>query len=286
MAGGQGGKKSIAVAGTTETGNIDDLEGIANLLDEFENEFEYRPHFHVDAAHGGGFVFHDLYSPKKNGLLKGINRADSITVDPHKMLYTHYNAGCILFKNKQDHYLLKQTADYLFKNDGSCNLGQFRVEGSMGLEGAIQTWASLFCLGKKGYQTILQHVLDLTEYLEGKIKATTCFEVLHKREMNILCFRYYNPEFSEEVNNEINKEAQKRMYDTGKAYISNENQLHTIAGEKKKIEVFRAIPMHPWTKREDIDFAFEEVNNAICSTLSDREKYFQRSIASIKNGGA
>ena len=103
----------LGIAGTTETGNIDDLEGIADIIDKFEKDIGYRPHFHVDAAHGGGFVFHEEYSPSKNGKFKGIERADSVTIDPHKMLYTHYPAGMILFKDRQDHALLKQRADYL-----------------------------------------------------------------------------------------------------------------------------------------------------------------------------
>ena len=248
-----------------------DLEGISKLIDDFEKEHGYRPHLHVDAAHGGGFVLHDKFNPKKGGLLKGIERADSITIDPHKMLYTHYSAGCILFKNKKDHKLLKQDADYLFKNDEKNNLGQYRVEGSMGIEGSLQTHASLFFLGKKGYQVIQEHTLRNTEYLAKKIKAEKNFEICNEPEMNILCFRYCNPNLSVEVNDEINKKAQKILYDRGNVYIANDKLLHRKDGtdEGRKIEVFRSVIMHPYTTRRDIDVAVKEVKRCVSEVINE-----------------
>jgi len=266
----------VATAGTTETGSIDDLEGIADLVDQFQAAFHYRPHFHVDAAHGGGFVFHEDYNPKKGGRFKGIERADSITIDPHKMLYTHYSAGCILFKDRRDHHLLKQTADYLFKNDGSNDLGQFRVEGSMGLEGSIQTWTSLYAIGKRGYQVIQEHVLSLTRYLEQQVQKEEYLENLHIPEMNLLCFRYHNPLLSKEINDEINRKAQAQMFHQGRAYISNDRLLHEENGEKRKVEVFRSVVMHPYTTKEDIDLALSEVKQGIRFALQELGQESQR----------
>jgi glutamate/tyrosine decarboxylase-like PLP-dependent enzyme len=266
------GKKVIAVvatAGTTETGNIDDLDGIANLIDEFEEEFKYRPHYHVDAAHGGGFALHSKYNPKKGGKLKGIEKADSITVDPHKMLYTHYSAGCVIFKNKEDHKLLKQHASYLFKPGEKNNLGQYRVEGSMGLEGTLQTWASLFAIGKRGYEIIQENTLKMTEHIVEKVKSEKNFELLNDPEMNIVAFRYNNPNLSPEDNDKINKKAQRIMYNRRIAYISNDKLLHkkNENDEGREIQVFRAIPMHPYTTKRDVDIAFEEVKIGVDRAL-------------------
>jgi glutamate/tyrosine decarboxylase-like PLP-dependent enzyme len=276
----QEGQKVIAVvatAGLTETGNIDDLEGIGKLIDQFEKEFGYKPHFHVDAAHGGGFIMHEKFNPKKGGLFKGIEKADSITIDPHKMLYTHYSAGAILFKDSKDHSLLKQSASYLFKSGEDHNLGQYRVEGSMGLEGALQTWMSLFTIGKKGYQAIQENALQMTQYLASKVSKEDGFELLHQPEMNLLCFRYNNSALTPEQNDAINKKAQQIMYDRGIAYISNETQLHRSNehDEGKKIESFRAVVMHPYTGKKEIDVAVEEVKKGVAQALKGYMKQTQ-----------
>ncbi|RJQ15566.1 aspartate aminotransferase family protein [Candidatus Woesearchaeota archaeon] len=260
----------VATAGLTETGNIDDLYGIKKLIDKFEREFGYRPHFHVDAAHGGGFIFHPDFNIR-DGKFKGIQHADSITIDPHKMLYVHYTAGAILFKDRKDHALLKQNADYLFKNNGCNDLGQFRVEGSMGLEGALQTWASLYALGKEGYQVIQDHVLQMTAYMKQQIKGNPNFQLLHYPEMNLLAFRYYNPRFSEPLNDEINSKAQKVMYDRGNAYISNDGLLHRKdeSDPGRKMQVFRAVVIHPYTTEKEIDLALNEVTMSVEKVLDE-----------------
>jgi|GEM_PF-3360870 len=258
----------FATAGTTELGEIDDLQGIGKLIDEFEQEFKYRPHFHVDAAHGGGFVMHKDYSPKKGGKFAGIEKADSITIDPHKMLYTHYSAGSVLFKDKKDHILLKQEAGYLFKNDGKPDFGQYRVEGSMGLEAALQTWTTLYGLGRKGLEAIQQHSLEMTQYLKQQLMKEANIELMNDPKMNLLCFRYNNPACSEDFNNEVNRDAQKTMYERGLAYISNERQLHRkTEDDDRHVDSFRAVMMHPWTEKKDIDQAIYEVKHGI------REKF-------------
>jgi glutamate/tyrosine decarboxylase-like PLP-dependent enzyme len=78
----------IATAGTTNAGIVDDLEGIAHVCDG-ENIW-----FHVDAAYGGGA----LAAQSTRHLFRGIERADSITIDPHKWLFAPYDCGAIMYK--------------------------------------------------------------------------------------------------------------------------------------------------------------------------------------------
>jgi len=270
----------FATAGTTETGTIDDLKSIGNLIDKFEEKFNYRPHFHVDAAYGGGFVFHNKYNPKEEqGLFKGIEKADSITIDPHKMLYTHYNAGMILFKNKIDHALLKQDASYIFKNNDKIDLGQFRIEGSLALEGVLQTYASLKTIKPEGYGVILENTLLLTNYLNKIVREDKNFEVLNEPELNTLCFRYVNKDVEKndpELINIINKRAHDKMYNNGLAYISND-KLIIRDGEfgEEKADVFRAVIMHPYTTKKDVEFAFNEVKKAVAQVLIEYKDNFE-----------
>src|SRR5690606_10031509 len=76
----------VGIAGTTETGNIDPLEALADVAREF------NAHFHVDAAWGGP----TLFSRQHAGLLRGIELADSVTFDAHKQLYVPMGAGLVL----------------------------------------------------------------------------------------------------------------------------------------------------------------------------------------------
>ena len=85
----------VGLAGETETGMVEDLDVLADIAER------HRVFLHVDAAYGGPFVL-----SREKGRFEGIERADSITVDPHKMLYTPYPAGAVLFQEKKDHDLL------------------------------------------------------------------------------------------------------------------------------------------------------------------------------------
>ena len=78
----------VGIAGTTECGSFDNLEGMAELAEEFS------VYFHVDAAWGGAVLF----SEKHRNCLQGIKQADSITIDGHKQLYLPMGIGLLLFK--------------------------------------------------------------------------------------------------------------------------------------------------------------------------------------------
>lgn len=258
----------FATAGTTETGNIDDLEEISKVIKEFEKEFKYKPHFHVDGAHGGGYLYHPKFNPKEKGKLKGIENADSITVDPHKMLYTQYAAGTIIFKEGKDHCLLEHDASYLFKGDKTVNYGQSRVEGSMGLDGVLQTHTSMNTIGQRTYQVIQEHGLRLTNYLSNKLKNEG-FEIMNEPETNIVCFRTTYEGFDDEFTNYINKRAQQKLMERGNIYISNDGLTIDSPEGKKKVDVFRAVMMNPYTKREDVDLAVEELKTSISETVGE-----------------
>ncbi|MGB9081302.1 MAG: putative pyridoxal-dependent aspartate 1-decarboxylase, partial [Desulfuromonadaceae bacterium] len=109
----------IGIAGTTETGNVDPLEALADLAAEL------GCHFHVDAAWGGPTLFSDTY----RGLLRGIERADSVTIDAHKQLYVPMGAGMVLFKDPATLSSIEHHAAYIIRR-GSRDLGSRTLEGS------------------------------------------------------------------------------------------------------------------------------------------------------------
>src|SRR5262249_22454026 len=103
----------VGVAGTTETGNVDPLDALAELA------AEHGAHFHVDAAWGGPTLFSERY----RHLLKGIERADSVTIDAHKQLYVPVGAGMVVFKDVQALSSVEHHADYVIRR-GSRDIGK------------------------------------------------------------------------------------------------------------------------------------------------------------------
>ena len=102
----------VGVAGTTETGNIDPLDKMAAIASK------YQAHFHVDAAWGGA----TLLSNKHRTLLKGIELADSVTIDAHKQMYVPMGAGLVVFKNPASVAAIEHHAEYILRK-GSKDLG-------------------------------------------------------------------------------------------------------------------------------------------------------------------
>ncbi|WP_286049855.1 aminotransferase class V-fold PLP-dependent enzyme [Rheinheimera sp. KL1] len=121
----------VGVAGTTETGNVDPLNDLADLAAEL------GCHFHVDAAWGGATLLSDKY----RHLLKGIERADSVTIDAHKQMYVPMGAGMVVFKHPSSAHAIEHHAEYILRK-GSKDLGSQTLEGSRLV---WQCWCMLAC---------------------------------------------------------------------------------------------------------------------------------------------
>ncbi len=106
------------IAGTTETGNIDNLDAMAGVAREL------NAHYHVDAAWGGGALL------MENGreLFTGIDKADSVSLDAHKLLFSPNAMGICLFKNIDDSLKLYHTSNYIIRK-GSVDLGRCTLAG-------------------------------------------------------------------------------------------------------------------------------------------------------------
>jgi glutamate decarboxylase len=170
----------VGVAGTTETGNIDPLDALADLAGEL------GCHFHVDAAWGGPTLFSDSY----RGLLKGIERADSVTIDAHKQMYVPMGAGMVLFKDPAALASIEHHAAYILR-EGSRDLGSHTLEGSRpGM--AMLVHAGLSIIGRKGYGMLIDHGIERARRFARCIDDHADFELVTAPELNILTYRY-NP---------------------------------------------------------------------------------------------
>lgn len=241
----------IGIAGTTETGNVDPLESLADLAAEL------GCHFHVDAAWGGPTLFSDTY----RGLLRGIERADSVTIDAHKQLYVPMGAGMVLFKDPATLSSIEHHAAYIIRR-GSRDLGSRTLEGSRpGM--AMLVHAGLSIIGRKGYELLIDQGIERARRFARLIDAHPDFELVSEPELNILTYRYIPArvqkalaqapaERAARINGLLDKviEAmQKRQREAGKTFVSR-TRLAPGRYNGDTITVFRVVLANPLTTEE------------------------------------
>lgn len=225
----------IGIAGETETGMVEDLNKLADVAQK------YNAFFHVDAAYGGPYVL----SQAKNRFI-GINKADSITIDPHKMLYTPYSAGCVLFKNESDHLLISKVQNTRYLRNVVA-----RVEGSMGSGGVIATWATKELLGIKGISALLDHNLKLADFAYKRTDNSEILRPIFKPELNtILIGLNEKLHLSVEEQNAIMEKVESISEEIkpGKTiYISRNEKIDD--GK----DALRFLANHPYTTEENVE---------------------------------
>ena len=249
----------VGIAGTTETGHIDPLEDLADFA------AEVGCHFHVDAAWGGPTLFSETHSY----LLKGIERADSVTIDAHKQLYAPMGAGMVLFKDPHALSAIEHHANYILRH-GSKDLGSHTLEGSRpGM--AMLVHAGLSIIGRKGYELLIDLGIEKALKFADLIKAHPNFELITAPELNILTYRY-NPAWLQDkmaqldleqlpkINqllDQITQEVQKRQREAGKTFVSR-TRLRSSHYDGDQISVFRAVLANPLTTEEILAAVLEE----------------------------
>ncbi|HQI01839.1 MAG TPA: pyridoxal-dependent decarboxylase [Deltaproteobacteria bacterium] len=245
----------VGIAGTTETGNVDDLGELARVSREI------GAHFHVDAAWGGGALIMDC----GRGIMSGIEEADTVSLDAHKLLYAPNCMGVCLFKDVQDSRLLYHTSNYIIRQ-GSVDQGRFTIEGSRSFA-CLKPWASLKILGKNGYKLIFEHARDLQNTFTNLIKDDPLFELMNKPELFIINYRFVpeelklkldelmnspkeNSEKITDINkiiNIINIELHKTIREHDTSFVSR-TKLESTRYSPRKVVVLRAITVNPNTE--------------------------------------
>lgn len=237
----------IGIAGTTETGNVDPLEAMADMAAEL------GCHFHVDAAWGGPTLFSDRY----RHLLAGIERADSVTIDAHKQLYVPMGAGMVIFKDPTAVSAIEHHAAYILRH-GSKDLGSHTLEGSRPGK-ALLVHAGLSIIGRKGYELLIDLGIERARTFASLIQQHPDFELTSEPELNILTYRYCplairqmlataTPERRTLINgilDQICQLLQKYQRETGKTFVSRTRLRMATYGEE--ITVLRSVLANPLT---------------------------------------
>ena len=204
------GKKAIAIVGsggTTNTGAIDDLAAIAKVAHEF------GLWFHIDGAYG---VLAALAVPEK---FRGLELADSLSLDPHKWLYQPLDCGLLLYR---DSAIARKTFAYF--GDYTKSLQTDPVEAFSFFEEsqelsrrfrALKVWLSIRFHGLDAFRKSIQMDLDHAQLLGDLIKRDNRLELLAPVSLSALCWRWRDGD--DAFNSRLLKQVIKR----GRVYISN-----------------------------------------------------------------
>jgi aromatic-L-amino-acid decarboxylase len=170
----------IGSAGTTSTGSVDPLNDLADLA---QREGLW---FHVDGAYGAPARL----TPQGAELLAGIERADSLVLDPHKWLFQPYEIGAVLTPHAG---LLQQafTLDGAYLRDTRGGVVEFRERGPQLTRGsrALKLHLSLRTFGLDAFKAAIAHGIALAEHAEALLEADPRWEVVSPATLAVTCFR-------------------------------------------------------------------------------------------------
>ncbi len=227
----------VATSGSTATGAFDRLGDIAGLRDR------YRTWLHVDAAHGASV----LLSPSLRRLAAGIEHADSVAWDPHKMLWMPLSLGAILVRNSEWlRRAFSADAPYLFDAErSSLNLGELTIQCSKRAD-AVKLWLMLRSAGEEPFRAALEGVTAITRKLYDLVMESADFQAMHEPELNIFCFRYVGAgERSADDLDQLNGRLRQALMESGQAWITT-----TLL---KGSRVLRVSIMNPATGTAEIE---------------------------------
>lgn len=209
-----------ASAGATSNGVIDPLAELAQVAQR------YGLWLHVDAAYGGALAF----SPKHRAALRGLEQADSITVDPHKWMFVPFACGALLVRGGGQ--VLRDSFDvtpaYLSEARGGDDVPyDFFRYGQLGTRrfNALKVWMALKFLGARGYARIIESQIELTHYFAAQIERLENFQLVGQVETAVCCFRLEPHRaaqlFSETELDALQQRLQQRVEKSGEAWISS-----------------------------------------------------------------
>jgi aromatic-L-amino-acid/L-tryptophan decarboxylase len=249
----------VGSAGTAATGAIDSLSDLAAIARD------YDLWFHVDGAYGAPAAM----IAERKPMFAGMEMANSVSLDPHKWLYTPVDCGCLLFR---DAGVARQAfmteADYVkvleFANLESFAFWDYGIELSRRFR-ALKVWLTLKYYGATRLAAAISDDIELANYMAQSVRQDVEFELLAPVQLSICCFRYVpsrlrgklettSSDDRQQVESEINRLNEQIMYRIqrgGQAYLSNAMLRGKFA--------LRACIINFRTTRRDIDLTLETV---------------------------
>ncbi|MGN9844034.1 pyridoxal phosphate-dependent decarboxylase family protein [Nonomuraea sp. H19] len=227
-------------AGTVNSGAVDPLGEIADVA------AEHGLWFHVDGAYGAFGVLADGAAPHYAGL----ERADSLALDPHKWLGVPVGCGCALLRDPAAARAAFSLVPSYLIDDNAGDLGWFAEYGPEQTRPfrALKTWATMSHLGRSGITRLVNHTTGLARTLAAMVEDDPDFELLAPVTTSITAFRYAPG--SDALNHAIPGAVQAR----GNAFLTG-----TRLGGRAAL---RACFLHPDTTEQDLTILLEEIRLA------------------------
>jgi len=202
----------VATAGTTDFGSIDPLAEITSVA---RNANIW---VHVDAAYGGALLFSGRHRSK----VEGIDAADSITIDFHKLFWQPIPCSAFLVRDATSFGSIKLHSDYLnpevHEAEGIPNLVTTSLLTSRRFD-ALKLWISIQALGREKLAAMIETTMHLANHAARVIRATPDIELICEPLLSTVVFRYV-PENEPEANH-VNDEIRRRLFDDGHAVIGH-----------------------------------------------------------------
>jgi aromatic-L-amino-acid decarboxylase len=203
----------VGHAGTTNTGAVDDLDALADLAGR------ERLWFHIDAAYGGFFMLTD----HGRRVMAGLDRADSLVLDPHKGLFLPYGTGCLLVRDgealRRAH---SHTASYmpaLQQDPDLVDFCELSPELSRGFRG-LRVWLPLKMHGIEPFRRSLEEKLQLAQWAADNVRAIDGIEILAEPQLSVVAFRLVKPALDDASLNQLNSNLLRRINERKRVHLS------------------------------------------------------------------
>ena len=236
----------VATAGTTNSGAIDDIVAVASVCKK------HRLWLHVDGAYGAAAIFSD----KHRDLVRGIELADSLTIDPHKWLSMPFAAGVILTQHEE---LLESTfgthTPYMPKVAGSTMIDNFKISTQWSRRmNSLKVYLTLRVHGRKAYEELIDSQLALAASFAERVRNGSEYELAAPQVLPILNLRLRHPGAGEEELKKAHAAIVEQVTRSGERWIS----LTQVNGRS----VIRMMVISYLTTGEHLDRLFEALQAA------------------------
>jgi len=227
----------VANAGTTDTGAVDDLPALARVC-RAEGLW-----LHVDGAYGAAAAL----TERGRALLRGLELADSLALDPHKWLFQPYELGCLLLRRPQ---LLEQTLrlranyfDHIERRDQSVDFKDRGIQLTRSLK-ALKLWMSLTTFGVAAFRQAIDHGLDLAQHAADELRDHPDWHLVTPPQLAVLTFRYLPGDLAGAALDAVQQRLCDDLTDSGFAMLNT-----TLV---RGVRVLRMCTLHPRATEADV----------------------------------
>jgi L-2,4-diaminobutyrate decarboxylase len=210
----------VATAGTTDFGSVDPLPDLASI------SHAAGAWLHIDAAYGGALLFSARHREKLNG----IEIADSLSIDFHKLFWQAIPCSAFLLREARHFDAIKLHADYLnpelHEDEGIPNLVTTSLLTTRRFD-ALKLWISFQTLGRTKLAAMIDRTIELASRAAKVVKETPSLELVCEPELSTVVFRYVPANAASDADR-LNSVLRQRLFDQGLAVIG-----HTRVGNRQ-----------------------------------------------------